>query len=186
MNTRAITISGQVASGKSSLACVLVERLPGWRRVNVGQWFRDFCQGRGMTVQQSSQLADQVHREFDAYQLEMLHSERQVVVEGRLSGWLARELDDVLRVFCQAPIAVRVERYMGRDHVARSEALAQVTYRDEQDREKFAEIYGVTDYRCPSFYHLVLDTSRALPAGLAARVAQEAGLDLVPDGPYSV
>lgn len=178
MEIRAITISGQAASGKSSLAAVLVERLPGWRRVNVGQWFREFCQGRGMTVRQSSQLPDQVHREFDAFQSELLRAERHVIVEGRLSGWLARELDDVWRVFCDAPLEVRVERYVGRDKVSPSQALTEVTYRDEHDRNKFAQMYGVADYGCPCFYHLMLDTSCALPAELAARVMQEAGLDL--------
>jgi cytidylate kinase len=40
MKYRAITLSGEVGSGKSTIAAALQERLPGWKRINTGQRFR--------------------------------------------------------------------------------------------------------------------------------------------------
>ena len=41
MMIRAITLSGEAASGKSSLAQALMAALPGWRRTNTGQKVRE-------------------------------------------------------------------------------------------------------------------------------------------------
>lgn len=176
MQFRAITIAGEVGSGKSALAVALLPLLPGWTRVNTGQRFRDFCESKGLSIQQVSTLPDSVHREFDNLQLEMLRTGHQMIVEGRLSGWLARDLPDVFRLFCCAPIEVRVQRYLQRDHVDPATAYEDVAFRDREDVEKFRKIYGVSDYRDADFYHLRLDTSCAAPPELARQVIKAAGL----------
>jgi len=175
---RAITISGEVGSGKSSLAKALAALLPSWRGVNTGQRFREFCNSRGMSIQKVSLLPDEIHKEFDASQLELLRNEPNIIVEGRLAGWLTRELEYVFRVFCFAPFDIRVKRYMVRDEVSRSNAIADIEYRDKRDLEKFKRIYGMEDYRASHFYHLQLDTSNRSPIELAKLIIQEAGLTL--------
>jgi predicted cytidylate kinase len=170
LTIRAITISGEVATGKSSLADAVIALLPGWKRVNTGQRFRDFSAARGMSIQQVSLLPDEVHRAFDTAQRELLEKETNVVVEGRLAGWLAHGLDDVLKVYCYAPLAVRAERYMRREHVDLARAAAEIEYRDSRDVEKYRRIYGVADYRAPEFYDLLVDTSKHTPPELAQQV----------------
>lgn len=78
-------------------------------------------------------MPDAVHRKFDAWQLEFLRTETGLVVEGRLAGWLARELDDVFRVFCTAPLAKRGERYARRERVSTAQALVEIEHRDTRD-----------------------------------------------------
>ncbi|HLI05901.1 MAG TPA: cytidylate kinase family protein [Ktedonobacteraceae bacterium] len=172
MTIRAITISGEVATGKSSLADAVIALLPGWKRVNTGQRFRDFSAARGMSIQQVSILPDEVHKAFDNSQRELLKEESNIVVEGRLSGWLAHGLDDVLKVYCYAPLDVRAERYMRREHVDQARAVADIEYRDSRDVEKFKRIYGVDDYRAPEFYDLLVDTSKHTPEELAQQVVK--------------
>ena len=175
-NYRAITISGEIASGKSSLAKVLESILPGWERINTGQRFRDYCEAHGLSIQQVSFLPDEVHREFDADQRELIRTGQNIIVEGRLSGWLARGFDDVFRIFCYAPAEVRAERYMRRDHVEQPKAIEDIEYREKLDVEKYQRIYQLEDYRSASFYHLLLNTGVEAPHTLAASVIRAAGL----------
>ncbi len=177
MRFRAITISGEVGSGKSSIVRELLKLLPDWTNVNTGKRFRAFCESKGMSIQQVATLPDSVHREFDADQQALLAHESGIIVEGRLAGWLAHEMDDVFRVWCQAPVDVRVLRVAGREKVSKDQALQDLEHRDLGDLEKYRRVYGLQDYRLSCFYHLVLDTSRHLPNVLAKEIFEKAGLE---------
>ena len=175
MKYRAIAISGEASTGKSSIAAALAELLH-WDRVNMGARFREETSSHGMTIQQVSTLSDQTHEDFDALQAALLRDARQVVVEGRLSGWLSREFEDVFKVFCYAPLEVRIERYVQREGTSREQARQQILFRDEQDVAKYRKLYGVEDYRDSAYYDLSLDTSTGEPQALARRILEVAGL----------
>jgi cytidylate kinase len=132
-----------------------------------------------MSIQQVSYIPDEVHREFDKSQTELLQTEINIIIEGRLAGWLARNIKDVFRVYCYAPLDIRAERYMKRHSVAREQAILDIEYRDSNDRLKFEKVYGVEDYRESSFYNLVLDTSASLPLELAKNILAQANLLVV-------
>jgi predicted cytidylate kinase len=176
MQTRIITISGEVCSGKSSVAKALVGLLPGWQRINTGQAFRDHCAKLGLSIQEVAHLPDAVHEEFDRIQRRQLESGERLIVEGRLSGWLARDLPDVHRVYCVAPLETRIQRYMTRDGRPCEQALADIEYRDAGDVEKYRRVYGIDDYRSAEFYHLFLDTSTGTPVELAREVVESTGI----------
>ncbi len=176
MQFRAITISGEVGSGKSSIVRSLAGLLPEWNTANTGKRFREFCKSKGISIQQVATLPDEVHLAFDADQQNRLAHEMKIIVEGRLAGWLAREMEDVFRVWCQAPLDVRVLRVAGREKISKGQALEDMKHRDLGDLEKYRRVYGLEDYRDPSFYHLVLDTSRHLPNVLAQEIVEKAGL----------
>lgn len=173
---RAITISGEVSSGKSSITDALLDLLPHWRKINTGQTFRDFLESKGESIQRVSFLPNHIHREFDEIQKTLLEREVNIIVEGRLAGWLARDLKDVFKVFCYAPLEVRIERYMRREKCSMAKAVDDIGYRDRRDIEKFRLIYGVPDYRLPEFYDLQLDTSSSLPLELGATILAKADL----------
>ncbi|GAC1388881.1 MAG: AAA family ATPase [Ktedonobacteraceae bacterium] len=169
---RAITISGEVASGKSSLASAAISLLPGWKRINTGQRFREFCEERGISIQQVSYLPEEVHKAFDTDQRDILETQSHIVLEARLAGWIARGLEDVFKVFCYAPLEVRAERYVEREGVLKEKALEDIEYRDIRDVEKYKRMYNVQDYRDASFYDLRVDTSRNTPVELAKTIVE--------------
>jgi CMP/dCMP kinase len=172
-----ITLSGEVGSGKSSIARELIKLLPGWRLINTGQRFRDFCATKGMSIQQVAQLPDEVHEEFDMAQRDLLASEQNIIVEGRLAGWLGRGFAEVFRIWCYAPVEVRARRLMSRESISFEQALSDLNDRDEGDLHKYRRIYALDDYRLPAFYHLHLDTSLYKPPELALLVIRAAGID---------
>jgi len=154
---RGICISGDAGSGKTTAARGLLERLPGWQRVSTGGRFRNYCAERGLDPQQIFALPDELHRQFDREMSAYLRDSERFVSEGRLVCYLARELDDVLRVWCECPLAVRAERVAGREAQPPEVAQAQLAERDRGDLRKFRRLYGV-DYHDPAFYDLVVDT----------------------------
>jgi predicted cytidylate kinase len=173
---RAIAISGEAGTGKSTISSCLIDLLPNWNYINTGQRFRDFCDSKGMSIQQVSHIPDEVHREFDRLQTELLQTESNVIIEGRLAGWLAREIKDVFKVYCHAPLEIRAKRYMSRHSVNYEHAVADIDYRDSNDRLKFEKIYSVEDYREHRFYNLILDTSTLSPLELAKSILLKANL----------
>lgn len=160
---RAITISGEVGSGKSTLVAELSGILSGagWRVVSIGSKFREFCDQHNITVDDIEQLPDEMHKKFDDYQKVMLKEEELIIVEGRMSGYFAKDLGDVLTIYCDLPSDERMKRTMQRENFIRSkqEILKKNTERDEKDMKRYERLYGVKDYRNKEYYRLYLNTS---------------------------
>lgn len=172
MSIRAICIAGDAGSGKTTTAREVAARLPGWSLASTGQRFRDYCRTHGIDPSQIASLPDEIHRQFDAEMRAFLGSQDHVIVEGRLVCWLAADRSDMLRVWCQAPLDVRAERYARREGILVEAARAEIERRDRADFAKFQRLYGI-DYRDPRYYDLVVDTSRLSPADLAEAIVAE-------------
>ena len=166
---RAIAVSGESASGKST-TCRLLAATLDWERINTGDRFRQFARERGLPVEKSPTLPDEVHKEFDALQKEILQNSRDVIVEGRLAGWLSQDMPDVFKVLCAAPLEIRVQRFIEREGGTPQAALAKINLRDEADRQKYQKVYGLEDYRAPQFYNLVLDTGASSPEQIVQQI----------------
>ncbi len=167
---RIICISGDAVSGKTTAAKKVLERLPDWRIVSTGGRFREYCQQNGIDPQQISHFSDDQHREADAFMLELLQREGQLIAEARLVGYLAREMEDALRVFCTCPLEVRAVRYAERETgFSVEESRSRVAARDAADTENFRRLYGI-DYHDAKYYHLRLDTSVLGPEAVADQI----------------
>ncbi|MGA2227883.1 MAG: cytidylate kinase family protein, partial [Syntrophobacteraceae bacterium] len=123
-----------------------------------------------------SDLSDDVHMEIDRRQRELAINESNLILEGRLAGWLTSDLRHVFRVLCYCPLHVRITRYMQREHCDESTAIHQIEERDIGDRLKYRKIYGVYDYRDSSFYTMLVDTSVSHPDDLAFEILSNSGL----------
>lgn len=166
---RGICISGDAGSGKTTAARLLLERLPAWEAVSTGGRFRAYCDERGLDPQKIYELPDEVHREFDRVMEKHLRGSETFVAEGRLVCYLAREMDDVLRVWCDCPAQVRAARVSDRDDEPPAAALARLRERDAGDVEKFRALYGI-DYHDPRFYTLTIDTNDLGPAAVVSAI----------------
>jgi CMP/dCMP kinase len=167
---RIICISGDAASGKTTAARRVLARLPDWKIVSTGGRFREFCSRKGLDPQQISHLGDEVHRQADADMLQILTTDRHIIAEGRLVGYLARELPDVLRVFCDCPLEIRAARFITREPgFDEEEARRRVAERDRADTVNFLHLYAI-DYHDPGYYDLVVDTHSLDPDRVAETI----------------
>lgn len=174
---RIICISGDAASGKTTAAKRVAARLPGWQIVSTGQRFREYCKERGLDPQQISQLGDAIHLEADERMRRELAAGRHLIAEARLVGYLARDMDDALRVFCDCPLPVRAERFRGREPgFSLDDARVRVSERDRADTENLRQLYGI-DYHDPHYYHLIVDTAEMDPDRVAEAILAAAAAE---------
>jgi CMP/dCMP kinase len=173
---RIICISGDAASGKTTAARGaargVLARLDGWQIVSTGARFREYCATQGIDPQQISHLGDDFHRAADASMQELLATRQHLIAEARLVGYLARDMEDALRIYCDCPLEVRATRFRQREpQFTLEEAMARVSQRDAADTAKFLHLYGI-DYHDPSYYHLRLDTHALNPEEVATAIVE--------------
>lgn len=154
-----ITISGGVAVGKNTLLENLRPYLKpkGWTFRYTGQIVRDYLKEY---VKPNASLApDELHRNIDDKVISLLSKEEKWVIEGWLSGFLARNLDNTLRVLliCSQP-SLQVDRVANRDKVTVVEAKHFIKTRIDDNFQTFKKLYGDHDFFDPKHYHLVIDT----------------------------
>ncbi len=151
-----VTISGDHGAGKSVVARELARRL-GFGYLSAGEIFRRMAEEKGMDLREFSEYAEkhpEVDREIDRRLSEV---KGEVVVDGRLSGWMVREAD--LRVLLTAPLEVRVRRIAEREGRDLEEVREETLIRERSERKRFKELYGI-NIDDLSIFDLVINTSR--------------------------
>lgn len=171
---RIICISGDAASGKTTAARKVLAQLEGWRIVSTGARFREYCAAQGLDPQQISHLGDDFHRAADEHMRQLLATEQHLIAEARLVGYLARDMEDALRVYCECPLEVRAARFLQREpEFTPEEARRRVAERDAADTANFLHLYNI-DYHDPAYYHLRVDTHALSPDEVAAAILKAA------------
>lgn len=154
-----ITISGGVAVGKNTLKDNLRPYLEplGWKFTSGGQILRDHAKEY---VQPLASLADDdFHRALDQRTLDLLTKDTHYVIEAWLSGFVARELDNTLRVLliCEND-ALRIDRVANRDKISIQQAKEFIHHREDDNFKEWKRIYGDYNFWDKQYYHLVIDT----------------------------
>jgi len=153
-----LAISGLHGSGKSTYARAMAEGF-GLRLVSAGQFFRRIAKERGISLEQLTEEASRDPR-VDRLIDDMTKREAEkgnVILDGQLSGWMAREKADV-KIFLTAPDSVRFERIALRDGISVEDAREQTLMREAAQRDRFIRYYGI-DPSDLSNYDVVFDTS---------------------------
>lgn len=165
-----VTIGGEVASGKSTLARELASRL-GFRHVSAGAIMREMAAEQGMSLLEFSSYAEshpEVDREIDDRQ-KKLASSGDCVVEGRLS---AHFLPADFKVWLTAELSERARRARGRGD-REEDITAAIKKRAKSERKRYIKFYNI-DLNDTSIYDLVLDTTRLPVKEMVDRVEKEA------------
>jgi cytidylate kinase len=153
-----ITISGPPGSGKSTLSRLLSVKL-GMEHISMGDIFRRCAEDRCMCLAEYGLLAKQngdIDRELDAMQKRIAKEKDNIILEGRLSGFLV-EAD--LKVWLKAPLEVRAARIAKRENKPVPVAIAETSEREECERERYLCYYNI-DIKDLSVYDIVVDSSK--------------------------
>jgi predicted cytidylate kinase len=170
-----ITISGLPGSGKTTVARLVAKEL-GLEHVYAGDLFRKQAEARGMTLEAYARLAETDHSIDRALDQQMREraARGKAVLEGRLAGLMADDAGvDALKVFLDAPEAVRAGRIAHREGGATEERLRETQAREASDARRYREIYGY-DYHDPRHHHVVLATDGRSPEELAREIVTRA------------
>ena len=165
-----LTISGPPGSGKSTVAEAVAETL-GYDHVSGGDIFRSSADERGLSLAEFNALAeedDAIDRDLDRRLRETARDRDDVVLEARLSGWMAGEYAD-LKVWLDAPLAVRAARIADREGKATEAARAETEAREASERARYRDYYDI-DFADRSIYDLGVNTARWDSAAVVAIV----------------
>jgi CMP/dCMP kinase len=164
-----VTISGPPGSGTTTLAHSIAEKHH-FELISAGEVFRDLARERGLSVAEFGELAEKdvtIDALIDVRQKEMAKEKDNIVVEGRLSGWMVEEAD--LRIWLTAPIACRAKRIATRDGMDEYTARDATLAREESERKRYRNYYKIEiDDLTP--YHMALNSELWSPEALAAIV----------------
>ena len=167
-----ITVSGLPGSGTSTTCKLLQEKL-GWRYVNAGEFFRQLAADQGISLAEMGRRAEadgHVDRQLDEGMVQLARQESQLIMEGRLTGWMAmRQGLPALKVWCQAPLEVRAGRVGMRDHETPEQAVRDIAVREGSEHQRYRRHHQI-DLDDLTIYDLVLDTSELSPDQVVARI----------------
>ena len=166
-----VTISGPAGSGKSTAAAALAEAL-GYDHVSGGDIFRDLAAEHGLTpleLNRQAEADESIDRDLDRRLRETAATRDDVVLESRLSGWMAGEHAD-FRVWLDAPFEIRARRIADREDKPVDLAREETRARAQSESRRYREYYGI-DIEELSIYDLVLNTARLDPEGVVEAVA---------------
>ncbi len=167
-----ITLSGPIGSGKTTVGKIIAERL-GLSFISGGMIFRENARKRNMSVEEFVILAESdptVDQQQDKEMLRILREDRSMVLESRLSGWLAYSNNiEAFKVFVDAARDIRVKRIAERFEGSIDLASKNLDIRDASDLRRYRDYYGI-DYRHPGYYDLIIDSSNLTPEEGADRI----------------
>jgi cytidylate kinase len=167
-----ITISGVPGSGKTSVAKIIAAKL-GLPFYSIGALRGKMAMERGMTLQEFNALGEHeafTDKDADDYQKKLGESGEQFVIEGRLSWHF---IPHSFKIFLNCEPAEAARRIYGARYLPEEQRDDEHAYTDPEnakvllaermasDDRRYQKYYGL-DYRDPSHYDLVLDTT-ALP-----------------------
>lgn len=179
-----VTISGLPGSGTTTLLDLLREELKfdGWTGFSGGEFMREYAVEKGLYDNKqkihhdASAYGEDFDRKIDLGIREKLQQEEHWIIESWLSGFMAQNLPDVLRilVICSDD-SVRVDRIVNRDEITVKEAKKHIEDRYRTNLNKWARMYAYQwqqwvvstgrvaasepiDFWRPELYDMVIDT----------------------------
>lgn len=166
---RIITISGRIASGSTTLAEHLSEKL-GWKHIEGGDIFWERVRAKlDLASKDTDKRPDKEDELFDAELKNILQNEKNIVLETKLAGFNAQAVPGVFKilVICEDErgndhLDIRIDRFINREFSSIEDAKHEVIEREKNDIEKWRRIYAGGDpnwtYLDKKYYDLVLNT----------------------------
>ena len=167
-----ISFSGDLGSGKSTIAQMLAEKL-NWPRYYIGGLRREMAKKKGMTLAEYNKLGESdpaTDQEIDSYQKELGEKEDNFIIEGRTSWYF---IPKSLKIYLGVSIEEGAKRIFNNLQLKndRNEAdelnswedvLASNKERFASDKLRYGQYYGIDVYDSKN-YDFFLDTTNLSP-----------------------
>jgi len=153
-----ITVSGLPGSGTTSLSRYLAVR-HNFTLISAGEVFRECAKEHNMELADFGRLAEQdpsYDKMIDRRQKEIAEQKDNIIVEGRLSGWMVEKAE--LKIWLFASINCRIDRIVYRDQIADDETAKKITLERERCEAGRYSAYYNLDINDLSIYHLILNS----------------------------
>lgn len=183
-----ITISGRLATGKSTLARHIGEIL-GWKTIDGGAIIRKYMHSNKISIKDTLKRPDQFDLDFEKSIEELLKRENKHIVQAHLSGFSAQGISGVYKILvvCNDELgedkqSIRIDRIMNRDQVSSEEAKLEVLQREEENLIKYRRLYANNDkewvYWDEKYYDLIVNTFNLNQKEAAQYVLKHLGIDV--------
>ena len=161
-----VTIDGPSGAGKGTLADFIAEKLD-INCYSAGDFFREIAKDKDLSLEELSEQADkETDVKVDRRTLEKGLNE-DCLIESRIASWVLGDFSD-LSIYVKANLEERARRIYsdleeenreGEQEVENlDEAIEKVRKRDEDDKERYEEYYGI-DISNIQDYDLVINNT---------------------------
>lgn len=176
-----VVISSLPGSGRSTLARLLHEKLPGWTLFSGGEFMRQyaiengFLRNNNLLHHSAAVYTENFDRKVDMGMRDWLINRKNMIIESWLCGFLAQGIANTLKILLICEDSLRIDRVANRDNVKVSEAKANLKERISTNVSTWSRMYkkewkdwvidkGVLtakegiNYWDPRLYDLIIDT----------------------------
>ena len=153
-----ITIFGLAGTGTSSTGKALAQAL-NCEFISSGNMFRAEAAKRGMDLIEFTKMtaSDPSYDKILDEQIAVYGKEHDDFV---IESWLAYHfIPDSKKIKLVCDLEERLRRIARRDKVSLDQARKDTAFREEFNRNKYRELYGVVDYAGDSHFDMVFDTT---------------------------
>jgi len=169
-----ITISGTPGSGKTTVTNLLEKKL-GIKSVYSGEIFRKLAKKYSMTLEEFGKYCEEnseVDKELDENQLAILRK-GNVILEGRLSGWLAYKNDiPAFKVAIDTDIETRASRIVKREKGSIEKRKEEILKREKSESLRYKNYYDI-DLKDMSIYDIVINSGNKSPTEIVKIIIEK-------------
>lgn len=162
MKYKNLAISGDIGTGKSTLGKLLAEKL-GWEYLSGGAHIRDWYKSKGIDFSKINAVPEQVDRDLEDDFKKKMEEGSGIIFESRLAGWLAKDMNGILKILCVTDFEEAVKRVSKREGKGEEQVMQDMKTRAAGLREKFKRLYGVDDFLDEKYFDLICNTTNNSP-----------------------
>lgn len=162
-----ISLAGDLGSGKSTVAAMLMEKYPNLSYYSTGALMREIAKKHGFTIEELNVYMEthpEIDREIDDGLCRLSDDERDLIIDSRMAWHFVK---NTFKVYLSCDMETSAARILAakRDEepfASFNDALEGIKGRRASEKKRYEEQYGV-DIKDMSNYDLVLDTTYIKP-----------------------